>query len=186
MINENILNLIDEVQFINEEFNEDSLEQLRQGSLDMIKKATGTAAHIGISSAISGSAAMAAYPVLGPIVGAIAGGFISPIIVGLVAALLNYKKVIEFYKKQYSKITDPDKKAELQTKINNLNQKITEKRTKLNKARNDLNKRTNEMRVRINEMERNKKSLSPAELGTLEKYKKIVANRMKVMPKLNG
>lgn len=186
MINENILNLMDEVQFINEEFDEEKLEQLRQGSTEMIKKAAGTAAHIGVSTAISGSAMMAGHSILGPIAGALAGGLVSPIVVGLVTALLNYKKIIEFYKKQFSQTTDPRKKAELQTKINNLNQKITEKRTKLNKAKTDLNKRTNEMKLRINEMEKNRKNLSPAELVTLEKYKKVVANRMKVMPKLAG
>ena len=185
MINENILSLIDEVQFINEEFdNEEKLEQIRQGSIDMIKKAAGTAAHIGVSTTVSGM--MVGHSVVGPIVGALAGGMVSPIVVGLVTALLNYKKIIEFYKKQFSQTTDPSKKAELQTKINNLNQKITEKRIKLNKAKTDLNKRTNEMKLRINEMEKNRKNLSPAELVTLEKYKKVVANRMKVMPKLTG
>ena len=41
------------------------------------------------------------------------------------------------------------------------------------------------MRALISKMEREKKNLTPTELVKLEKYKKIVANRLKVMPRLS-
>ncbi len=191
MVNENINNLMDEIEieeefkFIKEEFGEESLEKLNQASKDIVTKAAGTAAQIGVSTAVS-STFFAGQTILGPIVGALAGGFISPIVVGLVSALMNYKKIIEFYKKKMSSINDPEKKSVMQAKISNLTKKISEKRTKLNEARSNIIKQTSEMRNKINEMERNKNKLSPAELVTLEKYKKIVSNRMKVIPKLNG
>jgi hypothetical protein len=185
MINENINNLIEEVQFINEfDIDEEKLEKFNKGTMDTVKRSAGIASQIAVSGMIS--TAMPAWPVIGPILGAIVGGSISSFITSLLNSLMKDEQKINAYQKQLAQTQDPAQKAGIQTKINETKLRLSEKRTRLNKEKNDLIKQTNEMRMKIGAMERNKAKLSPGELVTLEKYKKIVANRMKVIPKLNA
>lgn len=191
MIIPRILTLIDEAEFISEEFDAEAfLDKFDNGdasakALDQIKSAGRTAAHIAVSGAISGAMGPA-YPILAPILGAIGGGAISSMVIDLFDSILKNRQKITAYTKELIATTIPQKKQELQQKINELKQNVVEKRTKLYREKSELNKELNEMRQKISIMERNKKRLSTSELAQLDKYKKIVTNRMKVLPKLNA
>ncbi len=173
MIIQNINNLIIELDE----------KAIQQQALATAKRVAGTATQLAVSGMVT--AAMPGYTILAPILGSIVGGAISSIVTGLISSIENYKQIIAKYKKQLQNVETPEQKAKLQNKINEINNKLNQKRVILSREKNDLAKRTNEMRAQISKMEREKNNLTPTELVKLEKYKKIVANRLKVMPRLS-